>query len=75
MEHINRRIADRILDELDLQEKSQRWLCKAAGIPLTSLSRKLKAKTPFTIVELHDIAEALDQDLHEILTAQVAVPA
>ena len=68
MEHINYRIAERISDELELQERSQRWLADKSGIPLTTLTRKLRGHRPFDVVELSGVVRALDLDLAQVIT-------
>ena len=67
MEHINQRIAHRVSGELAGQRRSQRWLSEATGIPLTTLTRKLRGQRPFNVVELTDVSSVLGVELVNLI--------
>lgn len=69
MEHINSRIAQRIAYELTNQDRSRRWLSENTGIPLTTLTRKLRGLRPFNVVELYEVSSALHLDLADLISS------
>lgn len=58
-------------------ERSQQWVADKAGIPVTTLRRKLQGHTDFRLGEVASIAQALNVNPAELLpsTFQMEVTA
>lgn len=72
-EDASRIILQAILDA----ERSQQWVADKAGIPVTTLRRKLQGHTDFRLGEVASIAQALNINPSELLpsTFQMEVTA
>lgn len=72
-EDASRIILQAILDA----ERSQQWVADKAGIPVTTLRRKLQGHTDFRLGEVASIAQALNVNPSELLpsTFQMEVTA
>lgn len=72
-EDASRIISQAILDA----ERSQQWVANKAGIPVTTLRRKLQGHTDFRLGEVASIAQALNVNPAELLpsTFQMEVDA
>ena len=53
-----------------LGERSQAWLCEQIGKPTDTMSRSLNGHRGFSSVEIAKIADALDVDVHWLITGQ-----
>lgn len=62
-EDASRIILQAILDA----ERSQQWVANKAGIPVTTLRRKLQGHTDFRLGEVASIAQALNVNPAELL--------
>ncbi|WP_313278949.1 helix-turn-helix domain-containing protein [Timonella senegalensis] len=59
MNNLNEWIAQQVLNALDNEKRSKRWLSDITGIPYSTLNRKMSAHVEFRFSELLAIAEAL----------------
>lgn len=50
-------------------ERSQQWVANKAGIPVTTLRRKLQGHTDFRLCEVASIAKALNVNASDLLPA------
>lgn len=57
---VRREVASAVLLELNRADRTKRWLSQRAGIPYSTLDRKLNGHVDFTFTELAEIARALD---------------
>lgn len=62
---ISESLAAVVRGELAAQRITQRMASEGAGIPLTTLHRKLSGRAPFNVVELAALAEILGVSLTE----------
>ena len=65
-EAISARLAVAIAEAIKIAGLSQRDVADRCGIPLVTLSRRLTGRTPFTIIEVAAICNALGISLIEI---------
>lgn len=54
-------------------ERSQQWVANKAGIPVTTLRRKLQGHTDFRLSEVANIAQALNVNPSDLLPEQFRV--
>lgn len=52
-------VAELIIEQLDTQSRSVRWLSETTGIPYSTLSRKVRGKADIGANEMVVIADAL----------------
>ena len=62
-------VASAVRAELERQDRSVLWLSSSSGIDVRTLEQKLAVSRPFTVVDLAEIAAAL-----EVPVAQLAPP-
>lgn len=59
---IAQRVATAVSEAIAAKELTQVSISEATGIPRTTLIRRLRGQSPFTIAELQAIAAVLDED-------------
>ena len=69
------RIALNVSQAIVIAGKSKNWLAEDSGIPYSTLGRKLKGDTEFTITEILAVAESLGIHPSRLLTPEFGVRA
>ena len=59
-------IADAVREVMKARGETQRSVAEGAGIPLTTLHRKISGQTAFTVVELAAVAEYLATSITDL---------
>jgi transcriptional regulator with XRE-family HTH domain len=68
----SRRLADAVASAMAAACVSQREVAGRAGIPLTTLNRRLTGRSPFLVTELASIASVLGVSVVDIVKAAYA---
>lgn len=65
------RVAEAVNEAIETTGVTVTWLCGTTGIPRSTMERRLRGLSPFTVAELASIASALRMQPEQFSSTQV----